>query len=130
MFSYVKHQSFPLPGLTPAGCLHKQGLLLRLCRTSLANWRSGVVQTDSHLEVSRNLFCLFDSEAKLHKERCYGPQSTRHTSTWNVGQPGRNIASAHRDPGSSPCSQRPLSGSPARGAPLPGGMAALRLSPY
>lgn len=36
------------------------------------------MQTDSHLRVSRDLFCLFDSgnKAKLHKERCYGPHVT------------------------------------------------------
>lgn len=56
---------------------------LRLSRTSLANWKFGIVQTDSHLGMNRHLLCLFDrgNKSKLHKERCYGPHVTLGSGT-------------------------------------------------
>lgn len=60
------------------------------------------MQTDSHLRVSRELFCLFGSgnKAKLHKERCYGPHVTLASGTCaSLGGTSQ---------GSSPCFPRPL----------------------
>lgn len=58
------------------------------------------MQTESHLRASRDMSCLFDSgnKAKLHKEGCFGPQSTHNVSKWNMCQPGRNIAVAQWRP--------------------------------
>lgn len=66
----------------------------------LACQTGGAVQTESHLRASRDMSCLFDSgnKAKLHKEGCFGPQSTHNVSKWNMCQPGRNIAVAQWRP--------------------------------